>query len=128
MQAPGSYAMSTQPTAEGNYAIVHMGEVEATACPCGYAKRAFADEPGAPASFHITEITEDAETHYHQRMTEIYHVLEGEGEIELDGRRHAVRPGSTIMIKPGCRHRAVGKFKIINVAIPAFDPSDEHFD
>jgi len=33
-----------------------------------------------------------------------------------------------IFIKPGCRHRAVGKIKIINVCIPPFDPQDEWFD
>jgi len=35
---------------------------------------------------------------------------------------------SAIMIKPGCRHRAIGKMKIINIPIPAFDPEDEWFD
>ena len=35
---------------------------------------------------------------------------------------------STILIKPGCRHRAVGKMKIVNIPVPAFDPSDEWFD
>jgi hypothetical protein len=32
------------------------------------------------------------------------------------------------MIKPGCRHRAIGKLKILNIPIPAFDPDDEFFD
>ncbi len=30
--------------------------------------------------------------------------------------------------QPGCRHRAVGKMKIVNVSIHAFDPEDEWFD
>jgi hypothetical protein len=33
-----------------------------------------------------------------------------------------------LFIKPGCRHRAVGKMRIVNVSIPAFDPKDEWFD
>jgi len=74
------------------------------------------------------DIREDARTHYHKRLTEIYLVLEGEGEIELDGERFPVKPMSAIMIKPGCRHRAIGKMKIINIPIPAFDPEDEWFD
>jgi mannose-6-phosphate isomerase-like protein (cupin superfamily) len=61
-------------------------------------------------------------------MTEIYYVLEGEGHLELDGDRIELRPGCAVMIKPGCRHRAVGRLKIINVPIPAFDPADEWFD
>lgn len=48
--------------------------------------------------------------------------------MELDGERHSVRPGDAILIKPGCRHRAIGRLKVINVAIPAFDPEDEFFD
>ena len=42
-------------------------------------------------------------------MTEIYHVLEGEGTLELDDDRLDLKPGITVMIKPGCIHRAVGK-------------------
>ena len=110
------------------YAIANMQDIDATPCPCGYAKRAFTDQPGAPASFHITQITEDAQRHYHKKMTEVYHVLEGEGEIELDGTRHPLAPGTTVMIQPGCRHRAIGRIKIINVAIPVFDPDDEYID
>jgi mannose-6-phosphate isomerase-like protein (cupin superfamily) len=86
---------------------------------------AFADLPGAVASLHVVDVTADARTHYHRRMTEIYLILEGEGEIELDGARFPIRPMTAIYIRPGCRHRAVGTFKMINVPIPAFDANDE---
>ena len=76
----------------------------------------------------MVQIEADAQVHYHRRMTEIYIVLEGEGWLELDGEKVPLRPLSAIMIKPGCRHRAIGKLKIINVPIPAFDPEDEWFD
>ena len=48
-------------------------------------------------------------------------VLEGEGFIELDGERVPAKPMTAVFIKPGCRHRAVGQMKIINIPIPAFD-------
>jgi hypothetical protein len=35
---------------------------------------------------------------------------------------------SSVLIKPGCRHRALGNLKIINIPIPTFDPDDEYFD
>jgi mannose-6-phosphate isomerase-like protein (cupin superfamily) len=85
------------------------------------------DADGA-VSLHIVEISEDARTHYHKRLTEIYYILEGEGEMELDGERHAVQPGDAILIKPGCRHRAIGKLRVLNVPVPMFDPADEWFD
>ena len=59
---------------------------------------------------------------------EIYLVLEGEGHMELDGELVAVKPMTAILIKPGCRHRAVGNLRIVNIPVPAFDPHDEWFD
>lgn len=110
------------------FSITHMDEIETVPCPCGSAKRAFADDPDQTATFHITEIHADSKAHYHKKLTEIYHIIEGDGEMELDGERFPIRPGSTIMIKPFCKHRAIGKLKVIIVPIPAFDPADEWFD
>jgi mannose-6-phosphate isomerase-like protein (cupin superfamily) len=111
-----------------NYRVEHFSEIAPVPCPCGFSRRAFATPDNALATVHCVEIREDAQRHYHKNMTEIYVILEGEGVMELDGDRVPVRPMSTIFIKPGCRHRAVGKMKIINVAIPAFDPNDEWLD
>ena len=86
------------------------------------------DDDNTIASVHLVEIKKDSKTHYHKKMTEIYLVLEGEGHIELDGESIPVKPLTTVMIKPGCRHRAVGNMKIINVPIPKFDPDDEWLD
>ena len=61
-------------------------------------------------------------------MTEIYYVLEGEGHVELDGDMVSVQPGHAILIRPECRHQAIGNLRIINVPVPAFDASDEWFD
>lgn len=108
--------------------VVQLDELAPVGCPCGLARRAFAAVPGAPASVHLTEITAAARTHHHRRMTEIYVVLEGEGELELDGERVPVRPLTAVMIQPGCRHRAIGPLKILNIPIPPFDPADEWFD
>jgi mannose-6-phosphate isomerase-like protein (cupin superfamily) len=61
-------------------------------------------------------------------MTEIYLVLEGTGEIELDGDRYPLKPFTAVYIPPGCRHRAIGRLRILNLPVPPFDPEDEHFD
>ena len=111
-----------------NYSIAQLDEIPPKACPCGFARRAFAEIPGAVASLHLVKIEADARAHFHKRMTEIYLVLAGEGEIELDGARFPIRPMTAIYIQPGCRHRAIGDLKIINIPIPAFDESDEWFD
>lgn len=111
-----------------NYMIEQLDEIEPIACPCGFARRAFATPDNTIATMHVVDIQADSKAHYHKQMTEIYLVLEGEGHMELDGELIPVKPLSAIFIKPGCRHRAVGNLRIINVPIPAFDPADEWFD
>lgn len=111
-----------------NYMVAQLDDVPPQSCPCGTTRRAFA-EPGNPtATVHRVDISADSRAHYHKRLTEIYLVLEGTGHVELDGDRIPVRPMTTIMIRPGCRHRAVGKLRIANICVPAFDPEDEWFD
>ena len=111
-----------------NYLIAQLDEIPPQRCPCGWARRAFATPENHTATLHVVEIETDSQTHYHKKMTEIYLVLEGEGQMELDGKLFPLKPMSAIFIKPGCRHRAIGKLKIINIPIPAFDESDEWFD
>src|SRR4051812_36774172 len=105
-----------------NYAIAQLDEIPPVPCPCGQARRAFAAEGNGLATSHLTTITADARVHYHKRLTEIYVILDVEGDayMELDGQRVPVRPLSSVLIKPGCRHRAVGKMRVLITAIPAF--------
>jgi mannose-6-phosphate isomerase-like protein (cupin superfamily) len=111
-----------------NYLISRLDQIPPQRCPCGWTRRAFAETTDNVASVHVVEIQADSRTHYHKKMTEIYVVLEGQGEMELDGRRVPVAPLTAIYIKPGCRHRAIGKLKILNIPVPAFDEQDEWFD
>lgn len=110
--------------------VVDVNGLDPARCPCGWARRAFADVPGAPASVHRVEIETDVRVHYHRAHTEIYYVLEcAEGAaVELDGEPLPVKPGSAVLIPPGTRHRAVGRMTILNLVVPPFDPSDEWFD
>jgi len=110
------------------FAFVNLNDIRPIPCPCGLTRRAFATPDNPVATLHLVDIQEDARTHYHKRLTEIYLVLEGEGHMELDGQLHPVKPMSAILIQPGCRHRAIGRLKIVNIPVPAFDPADEWFD
>lgn len=83
------------------------------------------DLPDVPASAHYLEVRDEPVTHCHETTTEVYLVLEGEGHLELDGEQIPVKPLNAVMIRPGCRHRALGKMKIINIPVPKHD--DEHF-
>jgi mannose-6-phosphate isomerase-like protein (cupin superfamily) len=111
-----------------SYQIAQLDQIDPVRCPCGWARRAFGGEVQRVATIHRVDIEADAQAHYHKRMTEIYLVLEGQGQIELDGEFFPLKPMTAVMIHPLCRHRAIGQLRIINVAIPAFDPTDEWFD
>lgn len=115
-------------SSEKRFEVTDFDDIKAVPCPCGMSRRAFAEESGRRASFHVVDIKKDSEVHYHKKGIEIYYILEGEGFMELDGERIPVHPGSSVLIREYCRHRAVGNLKIINVPIPAFDPEDEWFD
>jgi mannose-6-phosphate isomerase-like protein (cupin superfamily) len=110
--------------------VADYSAIEPVRCPCGWARRAFADVPDAAASVHRVEVEVDARTHYHRQHTEIYYVLDcaAGAAIELDGERVTVGTGHAVMIPPGVRHRAVGRMTILNVVVPPFDPADEWFD
>ena len=110
------------------FLVTQLDEIEPVRCPCGHARRGFAapEDENDVATVHLVEIAKDSRPHYHKKMTEIYVVLEGEGYLEADGERIPLKPMTSVMIKPGCVHRAVGKLKIINVPCPPFDPEDEY--
>jgi mannose-6-phosphate isomerase-like protein (cupin superfamily) len=126
-RARGKHQADASPMPK-RFHLARPAELPALACPCGETRRAFVAESDGVASLHVVDISADARAHYHKRLTEIYYILEGEGEMELDGERHPVRPGDAILIKPGCRHRAIGRLRVLNVPVPAFDPADEWFD
>ncbi len=113
-----------------NWRFVQMDEVSPVRCPCGQSRRAFVSPDNKVATLHMVDIAGDSRPHYHKRLSEIYFILEGTGYMELDGEKIPVKPMTSVFINPGCRHRAVGKLRVVNIPIPAFDPEnkDEWFD
>jgi mannose-6-phosphate isomerase-like protein (cupin superfamily) len=109
--------------------VRHSSDVSPVPCPCGFSTRIVTARDGAPCSLHITDIT-TAKRHYHRRTTEVYTILEGTGKIELDDRWFDIRPGSTVFIPAGTRHRIVADTNIrtVVVAVPPFDAEDEFAD
>ena len=55
----------------GTPAVVDLAAPGPVRCPCGRARRAFADVPDAPASVHRVEIEADARAHDHRDHAEI---------------------------------------------------------
>ena len=107
--------------------VVDFDALAAVPCPCGTARRALADVTDFPATLHRTEITGEAQAHYHRRLTETYYILDcaADAQMELDGQRVPVKAGMCILIRPGVVHKAVGRMTILNFVLPKFDPDDE---
>jgi mannose-6-phosphate isomerase-like protein (cupin superfamily) len=112
------------------YSIADFDRIDGVPCPCGTARRAFQDVPEFPATVHVTSITADAKLHYHKRLTETYYFLECApgAQMQLDDEILPVKPGICIVIPLGVRHRAIGEMKVLIVALPKFDPTDEWLD
>ena len=104
--------------------MVQLDELPEIDCCCGTTRRGFADLPDAPASIHLLKVKDEPTCHYHQKTAEIYLILTGEGFLELDGEMIPVKPMSSVLIKPGCRHRAVGQMTLVNIPVPKHDQND----
>lgn len=108
-----------------NYIIRHVNDVQTVKCPCGDSSRVITGSDNEVASIHVVNISKDSKVHYHKKLTEFYYVLDGSGQIELDGNIAELSTGTIVMIKPGVKHRARGNLKILNIVVPPFDEEDE---
>ncbi len=77
----------------------HQGGGETTAWPF------FAGEPGLELVFRKRALHPGAAIGYHPHdKDEIYYVLEGQGELTMNGERTEVGPGTAILTRPGDSH------------------------
>ena len=72
------------------------------------------------------------ERHYHRETEEIYYLVEGAGEMEVDGERARVATGDAILIPPGARHQiradASGPLRFLCCCAPAYRHEDTHLE
>ena len=70
------------------------------------------------------------ERHYHKITEEFYFILEGAGEIELDGERRMVGPGDAILIPPGAWHTitATKSLRFLCCCAPPYAHEDTYFE
>lgn len=110
--------------------IVDFAAIPSVPCPCGTSQRAYADVADFSGTLHVVQVSTDARTHYHKRLTEMYYILEcdRDAQMQLAEERIQLKPGMSVLIRPGVRHRAIGCMKVLNIVLPKFDPADEWFD
>jgi mannose-6-phosphate isomerase-like protein (cupin superfamily) len=130
-QLPARSPAETDPaSAKAGYVLADFAQIQPVPCPCGQSRRAFYEATDFPGTVHQVEISVNARLHYHKRLTETYYILEcgPDAQMQLDDERIALKPGMSILIRPGTRHRAIGQMKVLNIVFPKFDPEDEWFD
>lgn len=68
--------------------------------------------------------------HYHRASEEFYFILEGAGEMEIDGETCGVGPGDAILIPPGAWHTisATAALRFLCCCAPPYSHDDTFFD
>ncbi len=70
------------------------------------------------------------ERHYHADSEEIYVLLAGEAEMEVDGDRRPVAPGDAVLIPPGAWHQiraGAGEVRFLCACAPPYRHEDTYF-
>lgn len=80
----------------------------------------------------LLEPGQATERHYHAETEEIYVLLEGDGEMEVDGDRSRVGPGDAILIPAGARHQIradrSGPLRFLCCCAPPYSDDDTFFE
>ena len=80
-------------------------------------------EAALPPSAHT-------QRHYHKLSEEFYFILEGAGEMEIDGEMRSVGPGDAILIPPGAWHEitAAAGMRFLCCCAPPYSHEDTYFE
>lgn len=70
------------------------------------------------------------ERHYHRLSEEFYFILEGTGEMELDGEKRTVGPGDAVLIPPGAWHTIAANqpLRFLCCCAPPYSHDDTYFE
>lgn len=68
--------------------------------------------------------------HYHKRAEEFYFILEGHGEMEIDGETRSVGPGDAILIPAGAWHTIAAHeaLRFLCCCAPPYAHEDTYFE
>jgi mannose-6-phosphate isomerase-like protein (cupin superfamily) len=114
-----------------------LAEAEALTTADGSTIRELLGLPTAPLrNQSLAEATlepgQATERHYHAETEEIYYLVEGDGEMELDGERRPLGVGDAVLIPPGAWHQIRagdgGRLRFLCCCAPAYRHEDTYFE
>jgi mannose-6-phosphate isomerase-like protein (cupin superfamily) len=72
------------------------------------------------------------ERHYHRVTEEIYFVVKGAGDMEIDGEHKRIAVGDAVLIPPGAWHtlhnNGTSELRILCCCSPAYSHDDTYFE
>ena len=72
------------------------------------------------------------ERHYHRVTEEIYFVLKGSGDREVDGEHKRIAVGDAVLIPPGAWHtlhnNGTSELRILCCCVPPYSHDDTYFE
>jgi len=75
---------------------------------------------------------QQTQRHYHAASEELYYLVAGEGEMEIDGERTPVTAGDAILIPPGAWHQitstGTSELRFLCCCAPAYTHADTFFE
>lgn len=104
--------------------VRELAEIEPRRSACGTSRRVLTRDDGVEVGLHVVHINA-AECHYHLQTSEIYHILDGAGTLEVGEERCDLAPGVTVYVPTGLKHGGDGDFTAIVICVPPFDPDDQ---
>lgn len=99
--------------------------------------RSLLDRSNAPVTHHsLAEATlepgQATTRHHHKVSEEIYYLVEGTGEMDVDGERRTVTVGDAVLIPPGAWHQLTntggGPLRLLCTCAPAWQHDDTYFE
>jgi mannose-6-phosphate isomerase-like protein (cupin superfamily) len=73
---------------------------------------------------------QSTQRHQHRETEEIYILLEGEGDIEIDGELRHVQAGDAVLIPAGAWHEitAAAELRFLCCCVPPYSDADTFFE
>ena len=110
--------------------VGYADETEPIDCPYGHVRRVITGGASPVANVHLVEVSEGS-PHWHEGYHEVYYVLEGEGQLVVDGESRELRSGAAVVIPAGVVHAVVARtpmLRFLIVGIPGMSVADPRFE
>jgi mannose-6-phosphate isomerase-like protein (cupin superfamily) len=109
--------------------VAARGDLSAFTTKDGSEIREFHHTPAQSLAEASLASGQSTQRHYHAASEEIYFVLEGEGDLDVDGELRRLRPGDAALIPPGAWHEitAASPLRFLCCCVPPYRDEDTFF-